>query len=117
MVHRQLIASLEDQTPLTNDQLADVINELEQPMRQAVQISREDQRHWQRVWFATHVGQRWGLQFLRWLRQQDHLALLHVNDLAMGIVGRLEVEDPVPGQSMTLEIIVPDDSESAMLIR
>ena len=117
LVHRQLIASLEDQTPLTNDQLADVINELEQPMRQAVQISREDQRHWQRVWFATHVGQRWGLQFLRWLRQQDHLALLHVNDLAMGIVGRLEVEDPVPGQSMTLEIIVPEDSESAMLIR
>ena len=41
LVHRQLIASLEDQVPLTNDQLADVINELDNPMRQAVQISRE----------------------------------------------------------------------------
>ena len=86
-------------------------------MRQAVQISREDQRHWQRIWFASHSGQTWGLQFLRWLRQQDRLALVHVNDLAMAIVGCLEVEDPEPGQSMTLEIVVPEGSDSPMLIR
>ena len=86
-------------------------------MRQAIQISREDQRHWQRIWFAGHAGQVWSMQFLRWLRQQDRLALLHVNDLAMGIVGRLELEDPQPGQALQCEVVVPEDSESTMLIR
>ena len=117
LVHRQLIANLDQQEPLTNDQLADVINELDNPMRQAIQISREDQRHWQRIWFAGHAGQVWSMQFLRWLRQQDRLALLHVNDLAMGIVGRLELEDPQPGQALQCEVVVPEDSESTMLIR
>lgn len=117
LVHRQLIANLDQQEPLTNDQLADVINELDNPMRQAIQISREDQRHWQRIWFAGHAGQVWSMQFLRWLRQQDRLALLHVNDLAMGIVGRLELEDPLPGQALQCEVVVPEDNESTMLIR
>ena len=117
LVHRQLIANLDQQVPLTNDHLADVINELDNPMRQAIQISREDQRHWQRIWFAGHAGQVWSMQFLRWLRQQDRLALLHVNDLAMGIVGRLELEDPQPGQALQCEVVVPEDSESTMLIR
>ena len=117
LVHRQLIANLDQQVPLTNDHLVDVINELDNPMRQAIQISREDQRHWQRIWFAGHAGQVWSMQFLRWLRQQDRLALLHVNDLAMGIVGRLELEDPLPGQALQCEVVVPEDNESTMLIR
>ena len=117
LVHRQLIANLDQQEPLTNDHLVDVINELDNPMRQAIQISREDQRHWQRIWFAGHAGQVWSMQFLRWLRQQDRLALLHVNDLAMGIVGRLELEDPLPGQALQCEVVVPEDNESTMLIR
>ena len=116
VVHRQLIASLDHQVPLTNEQLTDVINGLESPMRQAIQISREDQRHWQRIWFASHLGQEWSMQFLRWLREQDRLALVHVNELAMGIVGRLAVEAPEPGQLMTCKVTVPDDSDSTMLI-
>ena len=116
LVHRQLIASLDNHPPLSQDQLAELIDELESPVRQAIQISREDQRHWQRVWFETHRGQRWAMQFLRWLKPQDRLALLHVNELAMGLVGRLESDDPEPGQRMSLEVFVPDDSDLPMLI-
>ena len=116
LVHRQLIASLDHQPPLGQDQLAELIDELESPVRQAIQISREDQRHWQRVWFATHPGQRWAMQFLRWLKPQDRLALLHVNELAMGLVGRLESDDPEPGQSMSLEVSVPEASDLPMVI-
>ena len=56
------------------------------------------------------------MQFLRWLKPQDRLALLHVNELAMGLVGRLESDDPEPGQSMSLEVSVPEASDLPMVI-
>ena len=94
LVHRQLIASLEDQVPLTNDQLADVINELDNPMRQAVQISREDQRHWQRMWFASHSGQTWGLQFSAgWAT--DRLAGTCQRSMASSVASRLRTRSRV----------------------
>jgi exoribonuclease-2 len=85
LVQRQLLAWREGQTPLSRDQLLELLAELDQPLRQANQISRDDQRHWQQVWFDAHRSQAWRAQFLRWLRPQDGLGLLHVEDLAMDL--------------------------------
>jgi exoribonuclease-2 len=37
------------------------------------------------VWFDAHRGEAWRAQFLRWLRPQDRLGLVHVEDLAMDL--------------------------------
>jgi exoribonuclease-2 len=85
VVQRQLLALREGRQPLNSDQLLELLAELESPLRQAVQISRDDQRHWQQVWFVAHRGEAWRAQFLRWLRPQDRLGLVHVDDLAMDL--------------------------------
>jgi exoribonuclease-2 len=87
LVQRQLLALREGQTPLSGDQLLELLAELELPLRQASQISRDDQRHWQQVWFDAHRSQAWRAQFLRWLRPQDGLGLMHVEELAMDLTG------------------------------
>lgn len=85
VVQRQLLAMREGRPPLSADQLHDLLATLEGPLREAVQISREDQRHWQQVWFAEHRGHAWRAQFLRWLRPQDRLGLVHCEELAMDL--------------------------------
>ena len=85
VVQRQLLALREGRQPLSSDQLLELLAELESPLRQAVQISRDDQRHWQQVWFDAHRGEAWRAQFLRWLRPQDRLGLVHLEALAMDL--------------------------------
>ena len=111
--HRQLIASLEGQTPLDEISLGELIGDLDSPLRQAIQISREDQRHWQQVWLSMHREQTWTALFLRWLRPQDRLALVHVADLAMDLVGVADGIDATPGQSLQMSIqhVDPDQGE------
>jgi exoribonuclease-2 len=67
------------------------------------QISREDQRHWQQVWFEQHPQGQWPALFLRWLRQDQRLALVWAEDLAM----TLAAESPLrsqPGDALLLRI-------------
>ena len=111
--HRQLIASLDGQMPLDKDSLGELIGDLDSPLRQAIQISREDQRHWQQVWLSRHREQTWTALFLRWLRPQDRLALVHVADLAMDLVGVADGIDPKPGQplQMSIQHVDPDQGE------
>ena len=114
LVHRQLIACLDETPPMTESQLSECISDLENPLRQSIQISREDQRHWQRIWFAERKEELWSTQFLRWLRPQDRLALVHVDAMAMGLVGILEGAEPLVGDILSLRVI-PDGDESEQL--
>ena len=102
--HRQLIARLEGKTPLDKDSLGELIGDLDSPLRQAIQISREDQRHWQQVWLSQRREETWTALFLRWLRPQDRLALVHVPDLAMDLVGCVAATDPAPGDTLDLRV-------------
>ena len=117
LVHRQLIACLDATAPMTESQLSECISDLENPLRQSIQISREDQRHWQRIWFSERSEEIWSTQFLRWLRPQDRLALVHVDSMAMGLVGILEGADPMPGDAFKLRVIHDgDESEQLRLV-
>lgn len=85
LVQRQLQAHLEGNAPMDASALTDVLTAMEGGVREGIAISREDQRHWQQVWFAEHRGQQWRGLFLRWLREDHHLALVHLDSLAMDL--------------------------------
>lgn len=82
---RQLAAHLQGQAPLEASALTDVLTIVEAGLREGITVSREDQRHWRQVWFAEHRGQQWRGVFLRWLRDDHHLALVHLESLAMDL--------------------------------
>lgn len=104
VAHRQIIAQLSALAPMDEERLGEVIDDLDDPLRQSIQISREDQRHWQQVWFAEHHNTVWSAVFLRWLRPQDRLALVHVSELAMDLVGCVSAADPAPGDALELKV-------------
>lgn len=104
LVHRQIISQLSSAPTLTQERIGELIEDLDNPLRQSIQISREDQRHWQQVWFSERPDASWDAVFLRWLRPQDQLALVHVADLAMDLVGHVVSADPAPGDPLQLRV-------------
>ena len=83
ITQRQFEALRHGTEPMDEASLASLLDELETPLRQVQQISREDQRHWQQVWFEQHPQGQWPALFLRWLRQDQRLGLVWAEDLAM----------------------------------
>jgi exoribonuclease-2 len=83
--------------------LASLLSELETPLRQVQQISREDQRHWQQVWFEQHPQGQWPCLFLRWLRQDQRLGLVWAEDLAMTLAAECPPHSQ-PAEALLLRI-------------
>lgn len=107
LVQRQLAAQQAGQSPLTEAELAERLAEIEAPLREGLAISRDDQRHWQQVWFETHRQPEWRGLFLRWLRPQDQLALVWLEDLAL----ELPVRCPAgiePGAALLVQVRAVD---------
>jgi len=108
LVQRQLQALQEGTTPMDSASLSDVLTAMEGGVREAISISREDQRHWQQVWFSQHRGQQWRGLFLRWLREDHHLALVHLESLAMDLAAECQ-GSPQPGDSVLVRVREVDD--------
>ncbi len=83
LVQRQLQAQLSGRTPLEAGSMAALLEQIEGPLREGIRISRDDQRHWQQVWFEQNHQPSWAGRFLRWLRPQDQLALVHLDELSL----------------------------------
>jgi exoribonuclease-2 len=103
LVQRQLQALQDGVPPLDQPAVAALLVELEGPLRQGIQISRDDQRHWQQVWFEHHRQTQWRAQFLRWLRPQDHLALVYLEDLAMELPAECPPRSQ-PGDALLIRV-------------
>ncbi|MCP9850574.1 RNB domain-containing ribonuclease [Cyanobium sp. Morenito 9A2] len=103
VVQRQLLAHQAGDIPLEASALAGLLDQLDPALRQTIQIAREDQRHWQQVWFERHLDGSWPALFLRWLRQQDGLALVHLDALAMDLPA-LAPEGCEPGDGLVVRV-------------
>jgi len=103
VVQRQLAAMLSGNTPLRQDELEDQRQLFDAAVREGVAISREDQRHWQQVWFETHRSGQWRAQFLRWLRPQDRLGLVRAEELAMDLAAECP-DGAEPGSALLLRV-------------
>jgi exoribonuclease-2 len=103
LVQRQLAALLEGREPLGEAEVEALVSDLEGPVRQAIQISRDDQRHWQQVWFEQHRQVEWRGVFLRWLREQDGLALVHLEDLAIDLPAACPARSE-PGDALLVRV-------------
>lgn len=107
VVQRQLAAHQQHQPPLDGTDLGALLDQLDPPLREGVQISREDQRHWQQVWFEQHPLERREGVFLRWLREQDRLGLVHLETLALDVAARCPAAAE-PGTTLTAHVQMVD---------
>ena len=80
-----------------------LIDSFDGAVRDGLAISREDQRHWQQVWFERHRSQRWPVDFLRWLRPQDRLGLVRLDELAMDLAAECPAGS-LPGDALVMRV-------------
>ena len=81
LVQRQLGAWRRGEQPLDAEALQPLLEQVDAAVREGMAISR----HWQQVWFEAHRHGQWRAQFLRWLRPQDRLGLVRVDELAIDL--------------------------------
>jgi exoribonuclease-2 len=103
VVQRQLEAQLSKQEPINRDDLQILLNDFDASVREGIGISREDQRHWQQVWFEQHQDAQWNALFLRWLRPQDQLGLVRIEDLAMDVAAECP-RQAEPGDAVLIKV-------------
>jgi exoribonuclease-2 len=119
LAQRQLLAQtggMEGEKPLSEAELGELILQLERAVKQGVQISREDQRHWQQVWFERQQQCQWNAVFLVWLKPEDRLGLVHVEDLGMS----LRAECPTgaePADPLILRVLQVDSLRDQLRLR
>ena len=66
---------------------------------------------------GAHAGAARVPASVRWLRPQDRLALVHVPDLAMDLVGHSDGAEPSPGQLLTMTVVHVDPDEGSLKLR
>jgi exoribonuclease-2 len=103
VVQRQIQAQLSGGTPLSEDGLQELLNSFDGAVCDGIGISREDQRHWQQVWFEAHKSGQWHAEFLRWLRPQDRLGLVRIDELAMDLAADCP-QNAQPGEALLLRV-------------
>lgn len=103
LVQRQLAAHLRGHPPLEAVALSDLLTSVDAGLREGLTVSREDQRHWRQVWFAEHRGLQWRGVFLRWLREDHRLALVHLESLAMDLAADCPGA-PQPGDDVLVRV-------------
>jgi exoribonuclease-2 len=116
LAQRQLRAGLEGTPALAEAELAGLLEGLDAPLRQAIQIAREDQRHWLQVWFEQQERPQWPAVFLRWLRPQDQLGLVHLEELAMDLAADCPTGSE-PGEALLLRVQEVDSLRDRLRLR
>ncbi len=103
IAQRQLACWLHGSPPLDGAGLAPLLVEIEAAVRQAIAISRDDQRHWRQVWFEQNPRLEWRATFLRWLRPQDQLGLVHLDEPAFELPAHCPAASQ-PGDALLVKV-------------
>ena len=107
IVQRQIQAHQAGSPQLTEEELQELVGSVDLATREGIGISREDQRHWQQVWFEHHRDQQWQADFLRWLRPQDRLGLIRIDALALDLAAECPPGSE-PGDQLQLQVLEVD---------
>jgi len=107
IVQRQIQAHQAGSPQLSEEELQELVGSVDLATREGIGISREDQRHWQQVWFEHHRDQQWQADFLRWLRPQDRLGLIRIDALALDLVAECPPGSE-PGDQLQLQVLEVD---------
>lgn len=87
--HFQIKAHLRgDALPLTAEQLQDILYSVTASAQEASLLERQTNRYWSLEYLRRHAEEVWQVQLLRWLREDEQLGLILLEDLALELPHR-----------------------------
>ncbi len=91
LAHFQLKAHLRgDPLPFSAEQLQEVMLSVTTAAYEATQVERQTNRYWGLEYLRRHADKVWQALVLRWLRENDNLGLILLEDLGLELVMRFK---------------------------
>ena len=91
LAHFQLKAHLRgEELPFDRDSLKEILFSIGTSVYEAIQIERQTNRYWSFEYLQRHQDTVWQAIMLRWLREDDGLGIILLEDLGLELVHRFD---------------------------
>ncbi|WP_017294294.1 ribonuclease catalytic domain-containing protein [Geminocystis herdmanii] len=104
LAHFQIKAYLQgDELPFPRDRMQEMIFEVMATSSEAVLVERQTNRYWSLQYLLKHSSEVWHGLVLRWLREDENLALILLEDLGLEFPHRFD-RVPKIGEQIRLQV-------------
>ncbi|WP_330203536.1 ribonuclease R family protein [Cyanobacterium sp. Dongsha4] len=115
--HFQIKAHLRgEELPFERDKMQQIIYEVVSTSSEASFVERQTNRYWSLQYFLQHSGEVWHGLVLRWLREDDGLALILLEELGLEFAHRFDRNVKL-GEQLQLEVSFCDPQRDEIRFR
>ncbi|ERN40980.1 exoribonuclease R [Rubidibacter lacunae KORDI 51-2] len=115
--HFQLKAHLRgEELPFTAEQVQAITSSAASAAYEAVQVERQTKRYWGLEYLRRHANQPWQALILRWLRPDEKLGILLIEDLGLELPHRFQLDVNL-GDRVEVEVIAADPRQDLIRFR
>jgi exoribonuclease-2 len=108
LAHFQIKANLRGEVPpFSVDQMQELIQEVATVAQESALVERQTNRYWGLEYLRRHPQQVWQVLMLRWLREQDNLGLILIEDLGLELAMRFS-RAVTPGDTLYVRVSYVD---------
>ncbi|MBD0343373.1 MAG: VacB/RNase II family 3'-5' exoribonuclease [Coleofasciculus sp. Co-bin14] len=117
LAHFQIKAHLRgDSLPFTAEYLQEVMLSVTESAKQATDVERQTNRYWGLEYLRRNTGEVWQALVLRWLRENDNLGLILLEDLGLELVMRFR-RSVKPGDRLEVQVSHADPRQDVIQFR
>ncbi len=117
LAHFQIKAHLRgEELPFPRDEIQEILYEVTSTSSEATLVERQTNRYWSLEYLSQHSSEIWQALVIRWLREDDNLALILLEDLGLEFAHRFD--RPVElGDTVQLKIVYCDSHRDEIRFR
>lgn len=115
--HFQLKAYLRGETcPFSSEDVQEITYSAAAASYEATLVERQTKRYWALEFLRRHGDQRWNALVLRWLREEDNLGIILLEDLGLELPHRFQSNVQL-GDRVEVEVLVADPHQDLIRFR
>ncbi len=117
LAHFQLKAFLrDDPCPFSAEQMQEMAYSAASGAYEATLVERQTKRYWALEYLRRNGDQRWSAIVLRWLREEDNLGIVLLEDLGLELPHRFQNQVEL-GDRVEVEVVVSDPHQDLLRFR
>ena len=90
LVHRQINYFLEGHLLLQHSDVNTIISEVSSSLSSITQLTRDNQNELRNKWLSNHENKVWKVIFLRWLNENNNIAIVNVEKLYIQLLCKIK---------------------------
>ncbi|QDZ40523.1 VacB/RNase II family 3'-5' exoribonuclease [Euhalothece natronophila Z-M001] len=117
LAHFQLKAFLRgDSCPFSAEEMQEMAYSAASGAYEATLVERQTRRYWALEYLRRNSDQRWNALVLRWLREEDNLGIVLLEDLGLELPHRFQNQVEL-GDRLEMEVVVADPHQDLLRFR